>query len=199
MDWELKGTVIVACNCDYGCPCNFNALPTTGKCEGTWTWHVERGTFGETSLDDLNFTVCVNWPGAIHEGNGEALILVDERADEDQRNAIETLVGGDVGGPWGVLAWTWPTIHGPKPAPYDLHLDGVKTRVKAGDSYEVVSETIKNPVTGAEVHPGATLPEGIVFKQGDFGSSTTFRLSDEVSYEHPGKYTAVAAFDYSGP
>jgi hypothetical protein len=197
MDWELKGTVIVACNCDYGCPCNFNALPTKGKCEGTWTWHVERGTFGETSLDDLNFTVCVNWPGAIHEGNGEALILVDERADEAQRNAIETLVGGDAGGPWGVLAWTWPTIHGPKPVAYDLHLDGVKTRVKAGNSYEVVSETIKNPVSGAEVHPGATLPEGIVFKGADFGSSTAFRVSDGIAYEHPGKYTAVGPFEYS--
>jgi hypothetical protein len=197
MEWELKGTVIVACNCDYGCPCNFNALPTTGKCEGTWTWHVERGTVGETSLDDLNFTVCVNWPGAIHEGNGEALILVDERADEAQRNAIETLVGGDAGGPWGVLAWTWPTIHGPKAVPYDLHLDGVKTRVKAGNSYEVVSETIKNPVSGAEVHPGATLPEGIVFKEADFGSSTTFRVSDGIAYEHSGKYTAVGPFEYS--
>lgn len=197
MDWKLKGTVIVACNCDYGCPCNFNALPTTGKCEGTWTWHIERGTFGETSLDDLNFTVCVDWPGAIHEGNGEALILVDERADEAQRNAIETLVGGDAGGPWGVLAWTWPTIHGPKPVPYDLHVDGVKTRVKAGDSYEVVSETIKNPVSGAEVTPGATLPEGIVFKQADFGSSTTLRVSDGIAYEHPGKYTAVGPFEYS--
>ena len=41
MDWELKGTVVIACNCDYGCPCNFNALPTQGKCEGTWTWHVD--------------------------------------------------------------------------------------------------------------------------------------------------------------
>ena len=197
MDWELKGTVVIACNCDYGCPCNFNALPTTGKCEGTWTWHVERGTFGDTSLDDLNFTVCVNWPGAIHEGNGEALILVDERADEAQRNAIETLVGGDVGGPWAVLAWTWPTIHGPKPVAYDLHLDGVKTRVKAGNSYEVVSETIKNPVSGAEVHPGATLPEGIVFKEAEFGSSTAFRVSDGIAYEHPGKYTAVGPFEYS--
>ena len=78
MDWELKGTVIVACNCDYGCPCNFNALPTKGKCEGTWTWHVERGTFGDTALDDLNFTVCVNWPGAIHEGNGYESMLRSE-------------------------------------------------------------------------------------------------------------------------
>lgn len=197
MDWQLKGTVIVACNCDYGCPCNFNAPPTTGKCEGTWTWHVERGTFGDTSLDDLNFTVCVNWPGAIHEGNGEALILVDERADEAQRNAIETLVGGEAGGPWGVLAWTWPTIHGPKPVTYDLHLDGVKTRVKAGNSYEVVSETIKNPVSGADVHPAATLPEGIVFKEADFGSSKALRVSDGIAYEHPGKYTAVGPFEYS--
>jgi hypothetical protein len=197
MDWELKGTVIVACNCDYGCPCNFNARPTKGKCEGTWTWHVDRGVFGETSLDDLNFTVCVDWPGAIHEGNGEALILVDERADEAQREAIETLVGGDAGGPWGVLAWTWPTIHGPKPVTYDLHLDGIKTRVKAGDSYEVISETIKNPVSGAEVHPGATLPEGIVFKEAHFGASTAFRVSDGIAYEHPGQYTAVGPFEYS--
>jgi hypothetical protein len=199
MDWELKGTVVVACNCDYGCPCNFNALPTQGKCEGSWTWHVDRGAFGDTSLDDLSFTVAVKWPGAIHEGNGEAVILVDDRADQAQSDAIATLLSGDAGGPWGVLAWTWPTVHGPKPVPFDVQLEGVNSRVKAGDSFEVVSETIKNPVTGAEVHPGATLPEGIVFKQGDFGSSTTFRLSDEVSYEHPGKYTAVAAFEYSGP
>ena len=199
MDWELKGTVVVACNCDYGCPCNFNALPTTGKCEGSWTWHVDRGAFGGTSLDDLNFTVAVNWPGAIHEGNGEAVILVDERADQAQRDAIAALISGDAGGPWGVLAWTWPTVHGPKPVPYEVQLDGINSGVKAGDSFAVASETIKNPVTGAEVHPSATLPEGIVFKQGDFGSSTTYRLSDEVSFEHPGKYTAVAPFDYRGP
>ena len=127
------------------------------------------------------------------------MILVDERADQAQRDAIAELVRGGVGGPWAVLAWTWPTVHGPKPVPYDVQLDGVNSRVKAGDSYEVVSETIKNPVTGAEVHPGATLPEGIVFKEGDFGSSTTYRLSDEVAFEHPGKYTAVGPFDYSGP
>src|SRR2546430_17603706 len=85
MEWELKGTVVVACNCDYGCPRNFNALPTTGKCEGTWTWHVDRGAFGNTSLDDLNFTVAVNWPGAIHEGNGEAGVPGRDPTDHTAR------------------------------------------------------------------------------------------------------------------
>jgi hypothetical protein len=197
--WSLKGTVLVACNCDYGCPCNFNALPTQGKCEGGWTWHVEEGRYGDVSLDGLNFTVVVDWPGAIHEGNGTALILVDDRADEAQREAIATLVGGEAGGPWGVLAWTWPTVHGPRPVPYEVELNGVATRVRAGDELEVVSEPIRNPVTGAEVHPGAVLPEGIVFKRGDFGSSRRFRVRDGISYEHAGRYTAVAPFEYSGP
>jgi hypothetical protein len=160
---------------------------------------VDEGRYGEVDLDSLSFTVAVKWPGAIHEGNGHALILIDERADEAQTAAIETLVSGDVGGPWGVLAWTWPTVDGPHAAPYDIDLEGVDFRVKAGDALELQSETIKNPVTGAEVHPAAVLPEGIVFKQGDFGSSTVFRISNGIAYEHSGKYTAVGPFDYSGP
>src|SRR5258705_4352400 len=76
--WQLTGTVLIACNCDYGCPCNFNALPSHGHCEGGWMWHVDRGSFDGVALDGLNFSVMVKWPGAIHESNGHALILIDE-------------------------------------------------------------------------------------------------------------------------
>lgn len=55
--WHLSGTVFIACNCDYGCPCNFNARPTTGVCEGGWTWHVGEGAYGGVALDGLAFTV----------------------------------------------------------------------------------------------------------------------------------------------
>ena len=51
--WQLAGKVLVACNCDWGCPCNFNARPTTGKCEGGWTWQINRGTYG-----DVRSTAC---------------------------------------------------------------------------------------------------------------------------------------------
>jgi hypothetical protein len=141
----------------------------------------------------------VDWPGAIHEGNGRALILVDERADQGQREAIATLVGGDAGGPWGVLAWTWPTVDGPHPVAYELELDGLNALLRAGDALVLETEPIRNPVTGAEVHPRAVLPEGIVFKQGDFGSSKTFRVGNGISFEHSGCYTAVAPFEYAGP
>jgi len=196
--WTLKGTVLIACNCDYGCPCNFNAPPTGGKCEGGWTWHVEEGSFGDVRLDGLNFSVYVNWPGAIHHGGGEGLILVDERADERQRQAIGTLVSGQVGGPWGTLAWTWPTVHGPRHVRYELELDGIATRVRAGDFLDIESTTIRNPVTGAEAHPAVVLPEGLIVKRADLGASKVFRLRDEISMDHSGQYTAVGPFEYSG-
>jgi hypothetical protein len=196
---QLAGTVLIACNCDYGCPCNFNALPTSGDCEGHWTWLVESGGIDGVAMDGVNFSLCVDWPGPIHEGNGEGLLLVDERADDAQRDAVARLVAGDLGGPWGVLAWTWPTLHGPVPVPYEVELAGIHSRVKAGDKLVLELEPIRNPVSGAEVTPGVVLPQGLIFRRGDFASSKTFRVSDGISFEHPGKYTAVGPFDYAGP
>ena len=195
--WNLKGQVLVACNCDWGCPCNFNARPTSGKCEGGWTWHVEEGSVDGVSLDGLNFSVYVNWPGAIHEGNGVALILLDDRSTDEQRRAISTLVEGKSGGPWGILGWTWPTIHGPFPTSYEFVVDGVNTKLKAGDFVVADCSPIKNPVSGAEVHPGVVLPEGIIMKHGDLGMTTRFKVSNGIEYDHSGKYMAVGPFNYS--
>src|SRR4051794_6551463 len=135
--WKLHGAVLISCNCDWGCPCNFNALPTHGKCEGGWTWHVDNGSLNDTKLDGLNFSVYVNWPAAIHEGNGVALILIDENANDEQRSAIEKLVEGKIGGPWGILGWTWPKIHGPYSASYDVTFDGTNSRIKCGDYVDI--------------------------------------------------------------
>jgi len=197
-NWYVNGRVLVACNCDWGCPCNFNARPTTGKCEGGWTWHVDDGAYGGVKLDDLNFSVYVNWPGAIHEGNGEALILIDERAAAQQREAIEVLLGGKVGGPWGILGWTWPKVHGPYAVDYDLTFDGVKTHLRCGQYVDVECGPIRNPVTGAESYPSITLPQGIIVKHGDLGSTTRFRVRGGIEYDHSGHYMAVGPFQYTG-
>jgi len=197
--WRIAGDVLIACNCDWGCPCNFNARPTTGKCEGGWTWHIDEGACDETRLDGLNLSVYAKWPGAIHEGNGEALLLVDERADREQRQAIETLLGGTVGGPWGVLGWTWPKTHGPYAAAYEVMFDGVRSRAKVGAYVDIACGPIRNPVTGAESFPSMILPQGIVVKRGDLGSTTRFTVQGGVEYDHSDKYMAVGPFEYSWP
>ena len=197
--WNIRGQVILACNCDYGCPCNFNGLPTTGKCEGNWNWHIEHGNFGDVPLSGLTVGVAVNWPGAIHEGNGQAMAVLDERADERQRQALETLVSGEAGGPWKIINTTIGKMSAPEYAPFEVILNDYTSSVKAGRYITLQMQPVRNPVTKAEVHPRVVLPEGFVFKEGQVGASSTFRIAGPVSFDHSGRYAAVGPFDYQGP
>jgi hypothetical protein len=196
-DWKLKGTVLVACNCDFGCPCNFNAPPTTGDCEGTWNWHIEEGTYGDVSLDGLTLSVYADWPKAIHEGGGKAVGYYDERADDDQRAALESLLRGEAGGPWGIFINTYELL-GIHPAPYEIELADERSRLKVGDYAEIRMEPIKNPVSGDEIRAAVVLPDGLVFQEGWCATSSVFRVTGDITYDHTGKNTEYAEFEYSG-
>ena len=197
-DWKLEGTVLVACNCDYGCPCNYNALPTTGDCEGGWTWHIERGTYGDVPLDGLTLALFADWPGAIHEGNGKAMAFIDEQGDDAQREALETLVRGEQGGPWGLFINTYELLN-VHSVSFDLELAEHRSRLRIADFVDLQMEPIANPVTGVEVHPGTVLPQGLVFEEGWYATSSTYRVEGNVAYDHSGKNTGFAPYSYTGP
>lgn len=97
-----------------------------------------------------------------------------------------------------MLAWTWPTLRGTEPVSYELELSGLRSRVRAGDELSLELEPIRNPVSGAEVTPGAVLPQGIIFKRGDFASAKTLRVP-RLGIDCAGTYAAVAPFEYAGP
>src|SRR3954463_9762350 len=95
IDWRLSGIELVTCNCDYGCPCQFNALPTRGDCRAAEAVRIDKGHFGDVRLDSVAFVALFAWPKAIHEGRGEAMLIVDERANEDQRRAVQAIFRGE--------------------------------------------------------------------------------------------------------
>src|SRR2546428_12837803 len=99
--WNMKGTLVIACNCEYGCPCNVNGRPTLGNCEGGWTWQIEAGVYGDVELDGPNLGLSADWAAALHEGNGVATTPIDDPAHTAQREALPALVEGRAGGPWG--------------------------------------------------------------------------------------------------
>src|SRR5471030_2233115 len=93
-NWVIKGREFANCNCAYGCPCQFNALPTYGNCRAVVGIQIDKGHHGETSLDGLRLAGIFRWPGPIHEGGGEALPIVDKRATAAQRDAILRIMTG---------------------------------------------------------------------------------------------------------
>ena len=94
VDWSIRGPEITTCNCDWGCPCQFNALPTKGDCRAAVAFRIDKGHFGNVKLDGLKVVGVFAWPGAIHEGRGEALAIIDERATPEQRDALLKILTG---------------------------------------------------------------------------------------------------------
>ena len=85
---------------------------------------IDEGIYGDVDLGGLHIAALFKWPGPIHEGKGEALAYVDERADEAQRAALLTIMTGGDTDPFAtvfaVFASTIGTMYEPRFVPFDL-------------------------------------------------------------------------------
>ncbi len=179
VDWLLRGPEIATCNCAWGCPCQFNSRPTSGHCRAAVAMRVDKGHFGDVTLDGLHWAATVAWPGAIHEGGGEILPIVDDRADEKQREALLTIMSGEESEPgatvFSVFASVIDTVHDPQFLPISFEMD-LKARTghfSVPGLVEARVEPIRNPITG-DPHPvHVSLPEGFEYHEAEYASSTT--------------------------
>ena len=88
IEWYLEGPAYGNCNCDWSCPCQFESLPTHGNCRGFEAVRVDKGHFGDVQLTGLKAVMLYAWPGPVFEGKGELQAILDERADDAQREAL---------------------------------------------------------------------------------------------------------------
>ena len=177
--WELKCRELANCNCAYGCPCQFNALPTDGTCRAIVGFDISEGYFGATRFDGLRAVAIMSWPGAIHEGRGQAQIIVDERANDDQRTALLTILSGQETEPgktvWNVFAATLEKVFDPLFLPIDIAIDVEARRghIRVPGMIEVEGEPIRNPVTGAEHRVRIDIPDGFEYTIAEMGSGSS--------------------------
>ena len=196
--WHYRADVIAACNCDWGCPCNFNARPTQGHCAGAYGLHITDGVCGNTKLDGVRFVWCGKWPGAIHEGNGTGKVWIDETATEPQRKAVEEILTGRHGGlPWMILGSTVDTWLDTAYVPFEWHFDGTRSRFKAGTEVQAALESMRNAVSGAEASATILLPNGMVCKELHPTATRTFSVFTRgFKVAAPGKYGFYAMTEH---
>jgi hypothetical protein len=195
--WEFKATELSTCNCAYGCPCQFNALPTYGNCEAMVGMQIHEGNFGDTLLGGLRVVSVMQWPGPVHEGGGKCFVIIDERADEAQRAALETILGGgetEMGATiFNVFSATYDEVFDPVYHAIDLAID-VEARVghvKVEGLCESSGRPILNPVTGEEHRARIDLTDGFEYTVAEMGSST-FHTSGPIKLSHEDRYAQFA-------
>ncbi len=185
--WSMEVEYIQSCNCAYGCPCNFNALPTPGNCEALVGYRIKTGHFNGTKLDRAKVAWGLWWPKAIHQGNGVARLYIDPGVKPSQRQAIGEIWGGKVGG--GVFAIFNSTFAKVLPAMttrIDWKFEGFDSRFSVAGIGEVQTSHIKNPVTGADFEGQVILPGGINFKKAQICNIERLVIHDEapLDFEH---------------
>ena len=197
-DWEFEADYFTWCNCDWGCPCNFNARPTEGHCHGGGVWRIRKGQFGATPLDGTTFAAFYWFPGLVEQGHAIRRSYVDRKATPEQRTAIEAILDGKAGG--GIFelfpslcAKVYPTLT----VDIEFRMDGPKAYARIEGILEAESEALAYP-DGTTILPNFTLPHGIEFKTGLATNTKRWWIRDEeMLANHHDKYGVVSTVRYN--
>jgi hypothetical protein len=199
--WHLKGLYLDSCNCDWGCPCQFNAKPTHGNCEGLSAIHITKGNYGAVKLDGLNFIWIGSWPGPIHEGHGRASIYIDDNANDKQFEELSKIITGRAkGSAFDVYGMTLAHFEEPKRVKMTFHSDGIRSRIKAEGVGESQLEPIKNPVTGKNHRISIVLPAGgFESAKMEMASSKVLSVNDATfNFNHESTYGSIQEISWKG-
>jgi hypothetical protein len=159
--WRIAGDEVVSCNCAWGCPCQFNGLPTNGRCEGVAAFEIHEGHFGEVGLGGVRFARIYSWPASIPEGNGTRLTIIDDRAAADQRSALVALDSAKHGGLYfEIFASVCPNLLEPIFAPLEIATNRGKRRAQVIIlmSWRLAWSRSPAPLAVSRIAPGSCFP-----------------------------------------
>ena len=198
--FRVKADSVEACNCQHGCNCQFAGVPNEGKCEFIIGFVVKDGRFGDTSLNGVRAVVIAKYPGAIHEGNGHVVLLIDETASDQQVHAFATILSGKMGGmPWEALAGTIGRFEGPIRMPIEISVAGERSEVRVPGAVDLQLTPLRSPVTGEEKEVHITYPQGGFFWDDARVATTSSMRADfgDMHFQWPAKYASAAEVNWT--
>ena len=125
-------------------------------------------------------------------------LFVDEKASQEQRDALIQIASGQAGGqPFEIIASLVSNLSGPYFVPFQFNLEGRNSSAKMGDMASMAFEPIKNPVTGEEEGIRVDHDSGFFFKNAEVVSAKEMTSTfGELNFSWPNKAGFVAKIKY---
>lgn len=202
-NWHLEMDYIEACNCDFGCSCNFSGYPSHGKCETMAGYYIRNGHYGETALTGIKIVLAAAWPGAIHQGGGHVRLHLSRDTSDLQRTAVMQIFSGRAGGngPFALFASTFSTFDKPVFTDIDMRVDGRNSWFRIPGMITCELEPFTNPVSGDVQDIQVHLPQGFIFKTALAAKTRAMKLLGlgPLSFDHGGQNAFFAELEFAGP
>ena len=200
--WSLKGDYFENCNCQILCPCVVPGPPvepTEGYCDVGLAFHIDQGDHNRVSLAGLNFVIAAHTPGIMGHGGWTTAFYVDQRADQRQREALDRILSGEIGGPMAAWISLTSNLLGTKYVAIEYQAQGMARRVSIPGVMDFHVEGIRagrrrrSPLrltnTGHPVSSTLALARGIDSTYADHG----------MKWDHTGRNGHYANFQWSWP
>ncbi|HEX9678676.1 DUF1326 domain-containing protein [Nitrososphaera sp.] len=207
--WTASGDWFDVCSCSVPCPCIFAQAPTNGQCEGVLAYHVRNGTYGETSLNGLNVLALSYFKGNIWAGETKASVafFLDERADHQQRHALQMIFTGKAGGFMANFAKLIGEDRGMNfvPIKFEVAEDLASWSATIPGKVTVAAEALTGPMTppGKRVQtlnaPGSEVGPGTVATWGVATADEVTAPEVRFSWKRKGNSSKHIPFNWTGP
>jgi len=179
--WKVEGDYFEACNCESICPCIFLNDPSHGDCKLAIAWHIERGHFSSTRLDGLNAVGIFYTPGNMVKGpKWRAALYLDQRASQDQAEALGKIFSGQAGGFLANVAALIGEVVGVRAVPIEFAVDGKRRRLRIPGVLQLDIEG----VTGADPNRESLVTNPALY--GAMGSDPVIAHSTKYAYQDHG-------------
>lgn len=204
--WLFKSETYDNCSCAVNCGCQFNLPSTHGYCQSAFVGNIVEGHFNDTPLAGLKWAALYKWPGEIADGDGKRQTIIDERADEAQRLALETIISGDACEPlsnlFAVFASTCSEVYETLFLPIDLEadLDARTASVSIPGIMTSIGRPIINEFNGQPFHIALARSSGsFEFTYAEIGLGTSeISGAMEMAFEDSWAHFCVHHFDQGG-
>jgi len=201
--WHLKADYVETCNCDYGCPCNFDGFPTYGFCRALILYHIREGNYGDIKLDGFDIVTAYSWPKAIYEGNGTMHLYISKNAIEvNVKHALIDIFSGIAKGegPFALFASTIKYVLEPQFVDINVKIDGKKSSFSVPDIMDVQVESFVNPVSGEEQDTRIQTPKGLIWKLAEAAKTKLMRITTPtLNFDDSGKNAFYSVVEFKGP
>ena len=142
--------------------------------------HIEKGNFNDTNLDGLNYASLMYWPGEVHEGNGTQQVIIDERADPNQREALRKILHGESTTPGATHFWVYNAMTSTvldtlyEPIELSIDVDQRMASLKIDGLVESCGTPLSRPSSpGLPTRIRLNTPDGPRYIYAEMGNGTT--------------------------
>jgi hypothetical protein len=208
--WYAKGEWFDVCSCNVPCPCSWAQPATDEYCEAILFWHIHEGNYGDVPLAGLNVAGVASFCGnAWDDSTSEAKmgVLLDENADERQREALQTIFGGEAGG--------WPALFGQifdaepvgiefAPISFEAADDLTSWQAEVPGRIRAAAAPLVGPTSGGQLPqatglPGSETGPGQLSTWGKATAAVADAFGGLFKWDHKGKSSKHITFDWHGP